>query len=304
MSVPEAGPAVRGRGAEQARLAAELVRLARPAHWIKSGFVLMPLPFAIVSGATVRPYALAAGVLGFCLIASSVYVLNDLLDAPADRLHPLKRLRPIAAGAVPARVAALFGILLAAAGFELLILTETAAPWLGLLYGGINIAYSLGAKRQALLDVFILSSGFVIRVVLGCVLVRVVPSNWLLLCSSSLALFLGFAKRRGDLQEGVSAAHRPSLAGYSIGFLDHGMTIAACIALLSYALYSIESEVLLAGREMAPMPFVVYGVLYYLREAHTRGAGSSPVDLALRSPTIWICMAGWGLSVMWSLGMW
>ncbi len=282
-----------------------LLRLARPTHWIKNAFVLMPLPFAIVSGARVEPLGFALGFLGFCLVNSSVYVLNDLLDAKADRLHPTKRLRPVASGEIGAAQAAGFLAVLGAAGLGMLFATgHPTALLLALVYIAINVVYSAGAKRKALLDVFLLSSGFVIRVILGCALVAVVPSNWLLLCSSSLALFLGFAKRRGDLYEKVSTEHRPSLAGYTMGFLDHGMTIATCIALVSYALYCIDSDLLRPGREMASMPFVVYGVLFYLREVHAKGSGGSPVEIALGSRTVWACVIGWAVAVTWSLGLW
>lgn len=286
-------------------MASALIKLARPSHWIKNVFVLVPLPFAAVAGAHLKPIALGLGVVGFCLISSAVYVLNDILDAKADRLHPRKRHRPVAAGQVSVLTAAAFGTLLATAGFGMMAATGLRNPLLlALVYLGINLAYSLGAKSKALLDVFLLSSGFVIRVALGCALVQVRPSNWLLLCSSALALFLGFAKRRADLFEGITAEHRPSLKGYSMAFLDHGMTMAVGLVLVSYALYSMDSEVLRPGREMASMPFVVYGVLFYLREAHAKGAGGSPVEIALHSRTLWACLIGWGTAVTWSLGLW
>lgn len=282
-----------------------LVRLARPSHWIKNGFVLMPVPFAVVAGARLRLDVLLLGLVGFCLINSAVYVFNDLVDAPADRLHPRKRLRPVASGDVPLRIAATFAGVLALGGVALLLATGSkAALALAGVYLAVNLAYTLGAKSKPLLDVFLLSSGFVIRVALGCVLVGVVPSNWLLLCSSALALFLGFGKRRADLYEGIAVEHRPSLAGYTMGFLDHGMTISACVAMVSYGLYSMESKILVAGREMASMPFVVYGILFYLRLAHLKGSGGSPVEIALRSRTVWACLLGWGAAVLWSLGLW
>jgi 4-hydroxybenzoate polyprenyltransferase len=285
---------------------AGLLKLARPHHWIKNVFVLMPLPFAFVAGgARVDWVVFATGFLGFCLVNSAVYTFNDLLDAEADRQHPRKRSRPVASGQVRARVAALFSGALAAAGLGLSVATGVwNAVWLSLLYVVLNAAYSLRAKHIALLDVFLLTSGFLIRVILGCALVSAVPSNWLLLCSSSLALFLGFTKRRADLFEGLGREHRPSLDGYSMRFLDHAMTITACVALVSYALYCMDAGVLRRGRELASMPFVVYAVLFYLREAHVSGSGGSPVEIAFRSRTIWACAVAWGLTVTWSLGLW
>ena len=143
---------------------------------------------------------------------------------------------------------------------------------------------TLAPSTSRCLDVFLLSSGFVIRVLLGCALVSAPPSTWLLLCTTTLALFLGFAKRRADLKEGLDHHHRPSLRGYSMSFLDQAMAICAGVAILSYALYSIEAKVLLPGREMASMPFVAYGILNYLRMADVedvrRLAGRGRLSLA------------------------
>ena len=281
-----------------------LVRLARPKHWIKNVFVLMPLPFALASGARLDWAPFCWGLLGFCLANSAVYVLNDLLDAEADRLHPKKRLRPIASGQVPGWLAVAWCVILLTislgAGFASGVLW---APALTLIYLGINAAYCIKVKHIALLDVFALASGFLIRVLLGCVLVDVTPSNWLLLCASSLALFLGFAKRRADLQAGLDDKHRPSLNGYSPSFLDQALAIMAGTALISYTLYAVESELFAKGRELASAPFVAYGILNYLNLAN-RGGGGSPVETAFKSWDLQLCGLGWGIAVMWSLGLW
>ena len=173
-----------------------------------------------------------------------------------------------------------------------------------LTYLAVNIAYNLGAKHVALVDVFLLSCGFVLRVLLGCALVSAYPSSWLLLCTSSLALFLGFAKRRADLHEGLDHKHRRSLRGYSMPFLSQAMVICAGVAILSYALYCIEAGILLPHREMASMPFVVFGILNYLRMADMENVGGSPVEVALHSLPTQICGLGWILAVTWSLGWW
>lgn len=289
---------------------AGLIRLARPADWIKNVFVLIPVPFAWVAARETevpfrfQPVTFLIGLLGFCLLNSAVYTFNDLLDAEADRLHPRKRNRPIPAGRVsPAAALVQFGLLLLAASALCLATGKPRAAMLFSGYLGINVAYSLGAKHVALLDVFLLSSGFVIRVLLGCVLVEAVPSAWLLLCTSSLALFLGFVKRRADLAAGLDSNHRPSLRGYSLAFLDQAITISAGVALLSYALYSIESQVLMKSREMASMPFVAYGILNYLRLADMNNAGGSPVEIAYHSRSSQLCAIGWIVAVIWSLGI-
>jgi decaprenyl-phosphate phosphoribosyltransferase len=282
-----------------------LVRLARPGDWIKNVFMLLPVPFALADGATLDPAAFLLGLLGFCLINSAVYTFNDLCDAAADRLHPKKRYRPIAAGEVSRPLAVGQIVVLLAAGTGLALAADR--PGVGALcavYVAVNAAYSTGAKHAALLDVFLLSSGFVIRVLLGCALVCAVASPWLVLCTSSLALFLGFTKRRADLLDGLDESHRPSLRGYSREFLDHAITICAGVALLAYAIYTIESALLVKSRAMASMPFVAYGILNYLRLANTGTHGGSPVEVAYTSRSTQLCAVGWILAVVWSLKPW
>jgi 4-hydroxybenzoate polyprenyltransferase len=298
---------------------AGLIRLARPRDWIKSVFVLLPLPFAwtamdAAGRRSFSPVSFCLGLLGFCLVTSSVYTLNDLWDAKADRLHPTKRRRPIAAGEVSPLAAAIQLVVLLAAGLGLCLASERYPSVIIVLsYVAVNLAYNLGAKNVALLDVFLLSSGFVIRVLLGCALAAAWPSPWLLLCTSTLALFLGFGKRRADLTEDLDLDHRPSLRGYNKAFLDQAVSICAGVAILAYALYCIEAKIetkdatkriFQHGREMASLPFVAYGILDYLRMVQVEGIGGSPVDVAYHSRSMQICAAGWIAAVTWSLGLW
>ena len=287
-----------------------LIRLARPKHWIKNVFVLIPLPFAFAARGADASFRgdiapLLLGLLGFSLINSAVYTLNDLMDAEADQLHPKKCKRPLAAGEVSGRAACVQIAVLLLLGLGLCIATgRFEAVLLSLGYIGINVAYSLGAKHVAVFDVFLLSSGFVIRVLLGCALVDATASAWLLLCTTSVALFLGFTKRRADLVAGLDASHRPSLEGYSRAFLDQAITICAGVSLLAYALYSIDSAVFVEGREMASMPLVAYGIFNYLRISDMENAGGSPVEIAYTSRSSQICAIAWIIASLWSMGMW
>lgn len=288
---------------------ADLLRLARPADWIKNVFVLAPVPFALADKtrpeAALVPGVFLLGLLGFCLTNSAVYTLNDLLDAEADRLHPRKRQRPIAAGKVPPKIACVQAVVLLLIGLGLCLAAgRPATVGLAAIYVAVNLSYSLGAKQVALLDVFLLSSGYVIRVLLGCSLVTTGTTAWLLLCTSSLALFLGFAKRRADLTDQLDDHHRGSLGGYSRAFLDQAIAICAGAALLAYALYSIESGAFRVNREMASIPFVAYGILNYLRLIDAENAGGSPVEIAYHSTSSQICAIGWAIAVTWSLGIW
>ncbi len=280
-----------------------LLLLGRPRHWVKNVFVLMPLPFAMAAGAKVEPLSFALGLLGFCFANSAVYAFNDAQDAERDRLHPAKRNRPVAAGRVSVATArVLSGGLLVVA----LALSAAAGHPAALLvtagYVVLNLGYNLGAKHLPLVDVFLLASYYVLRVTLGCVLVDVVPSNWLLLCTTTLALFLALAKRRADIVMGLDAEHRPALEGYTRTFLDHAMSVTAATTLVAYALYCLEAEVLVPGREFASVPLVVFVVLEYLRLAQVKDEGGSPVDLALRSRLLLPCALGWLIAVLWSVG--
>jgi decaprenyl-phosphate phosphoribosyltransferase len=280
------------------------LELLRPKHWLKNAFVLMPLPFALAAGGRFDPAEFSLGFVGFCLAASAVYAFNDVLDAEQDRRHPRKQRRPVAAGRVSPAAAVASSVVLLAGGLTLAVLSGSRlAVAILLVYASVNASYSLGAKNVPLLDVFLLSSGFVLRVLLGCALIEVPPSTWLLLCSSTLALFLALAKRRGDLVRGVGSEHRPSLRGYSLGFLNQAIAITAAMTLLAYALYCMEAAVLRQGREFASFPFVLFGVLDYLRMTDLGNGGDSPVELILSSPALWISGALWAVATVWSVGL-
>jgi 4-hydroxybenzoate polyprenyltransferase len=279
-----------------------LLELSRPRDWVKNVFVLMPLPFAVAAGARIEPLPFALGLLGLCLAGSAVYAFNDAQDAERDRAHPTKRSRPVASGRVSVTQARVwFAFLLVASAVLTLASGQRAALLVTGLYVALNLAYSLGAKHIPLVDVFLLASYYILRVVLGCALVGVVPSNWLLLCSTMLALFLALAKRRADIEAGIGAEHRPVLAGYNQGFLDQAMGIAAATTLISYSLYCMEAEVLTSSRKFASLPFVVFGVLEVLRLAHVRDEGGSPVDLLFRSPALIATGIGWLVAIWWSV---
>lgn len=289
--------------ARMARLAYDLVRLARPRDWAKSVFVLLPVPFALRAGASLALADLALGVAAFCVTASGVYVWNDLRDAEADRAHPRKRLRPIASGAVSPALAAAYGSALLAGGLALGAATGHPSVLAYLAgYVAINAFYTLYGKQVPILDVFLLGSFYVLRVLVGCALVDAIPSNWLLTCSLWVALFLGFAKRRADFARGSGADEQPRRIGYTATYLDQAMSVAAGVTLVSYAIYSQEAKVFVEGRELAGMPFVAFGLLHYLRLAHIDEVRVGPVEMAWRSRALQICSAGWLVATLWSLG--
>lgn len=282
----------------------DYLRLWRPRHWVKNAFVFMPVPFAFAAGGEFDPVRFALGLLGFCLTNSAIYAFNDVLDVENDRKHPEKRNRPVAARRISPSAAVASAVVLVLAGLALTWASGSRmAVVLQLTYVAFNAVYSLGGKNVPLLDVFILSTGFVLRVLLGCALIDVVPSSWLLLCSSALALFLSLAKRRGDLARGLGSEQRPALRGYNVEFLNQAIAISAAMTLIAYALYSMEADVLIPGREFASLPFVLFGVLDYLRVAYLGDSGGSPVDVILSSPALLISGIGWAVATLWSVGI-
>lgn len=281
---------------------ADLLQLSRPLHWIKNVFIFMPLPFAAAAGAKIELLPLLLGVFAFCLAGSAVYALNDAQDAEFDRRHPEKLNRPVAAGRVSPSVARLWFAVLACT--SLLLSAGTGSPGAPVVIGAyilLNIGYSLGGKHVPVLDVFLLASYYVLRVTLGCVLVGVLPSNWLLLCTTTLALFLALAKRRADIVQGLGREHRPVLGGYDRVYLDQAMGITAGTTLIAYALYCLEGGVMAPGREFVSVPLVAFVVFEYLRLVHLKDDGGSPVDLVLRSPVLLGCAVAWLIAVGWSL---
>jgi len=280
----------------------DYLELARPKDWVKNVFVFMPVPFALASGAKLHATTFGLGLLAFCMANSAVYAFNDAQDAERDKAHDKKKSRPVASGRVPLRGAYAWSLSLACISVALALASgKVDALAVVSIYLFINLIYSLGAKHVALLDVFLLSSGFMLRVLLGCALLAVPPSNPLLLCSYALALFISLAKRRSDLVKGLDENHRPSLLGYNQAFLDQAMGITGSMCVVGYALYSMESAVLMPDRKFASLPFVLFGVLDYLRLVHVRKGGGSPVDLVLASPGMFATGIGWLLSVAWSV---
>lgn len=283
-----------------------LLRLLRPHQWIKNGFVLVGLAFGHrwdEPGLALRVLLLTAA---FCAVSSAVYALNDVSDREADRAHPDKRDRPVASGAIGVRAALALSLALSAGGVAAAWMVSPAACALVCAYIGINIAYSSGLKHVAILDVFLIAAGFMLRILAGTLGVEIEPSRWLLGCGLMLTLFLGFSKRRAELMalNGADAAlQRRSLAGYSAPLLDRLISISAAGAVTGYAFYVLDDEtVAIHGTDKLiwTLPFVLYGIFRYLYALHHRGAGSDPARELLRDPHLMASLAGW-LGLTWWL---
>lgn len=266
-----------------------LVKLARPHQWLKNGFVFAGLIFSQRwSDAAVVEQVLRA-FAAFCLASSAVYVLNDWLDRKLDAQHTTKRLRPFASGAVSASAGLCMAGLLLAGG---LWLAWGNAILLALLaiYLLLNLAYSLRLKAVPVVDVFIIASGFILRLLAGTVAVGIAPSHWLLLTGMFVALFLGFAKRKAETFQS-SSSQRAVLAHYPSALLDTFIAMTMTAMLLSYSLFAIspESQFRHGERLIYTVPLVIFGMLRYTYQVH-RGRGEDVARDLLRDP--WIVVTG------------
>lgn len=279
------------------------LRLLRPHQWVKNGFVFVGLIFGEAFGNLPLFLEVLTAALAFSLAASSIYVVNDLADREKDRLHPQKRHRPLAAGTVNVGAAlvlagaCLLGALGLAHAVSPMVLAVVAA------YAALNMAYSLGLKHVAVLDVFIIAAGFMLRILAGTLGVGIAPSLWLLVCGLLLTLFLGFAKRRAELQalEEDAASHRKVLEDYDPVLLDQFITLCAAGTVVTYSLYTVAPEtVALHGSQwlIATVPFVVYGICRYLFRLHRRGGGGDPAADLLADPHLIAAFLGWFVTVL------
>ncbi len=264
----------------------------RPQQWVKNTLLFGGLIFSrsLMHWTTVRLSLCAFAI--FCMASSGVYLLNDLCDVEADRRHPLKRFRPLAAGKFSLNVArGAMGVLLLGSALLALLLRPAFALTL-VVYLLLNVAYSLGLKRVVILDVMAIALGFVLRAVAGAVVIGVTASPWLVLCTLMLALLMSFGKRRHELNllEGEAHNHRQSLDGYSIQFLDLMMTISAGAAVVTYALYTMADETVARFNShslVLTVPFVLYGIFRYLFLVHKRMEGGDPARLLVTDmPTL------------------
>ena len=273
----------------------------RPAQWSKNLFVLAPLLFARRLGdpAALRDAALAFAA--FSAAASGTYLLNDLADRERDRLHPQKRRRPIASGALGSGAAAVAALALAAVaavaawplgrGFALLLVG----------YLALSVLYTLVLKRLVILDVMAISLGFVLRVLAGAAAITVAVSHWLLLCTSFLALFLGFSKRRHELTllQDDAASQRSVLAQYTPAFLDQMINVVTASTVVCYALYAVAPETVAkfqTDRLLLTLPMVLFGIFRYLYLVHRPGELRNPTEAILRDPPFLANVALWAVA--------
>ncbi len=279
-----------------------LLKAMRPRQWTKNGFVFFGLIFDKQLFRFDPFLRTLEGFFLFCLISSAVYLFNDIADVEADRNHPEKKFRPIASGKLPIPVALSAGLLLTMIAIPLgYLLSPVFALILG-LYLVTNLLYSRWLKHVSILDVLIVSSGFVFRVGAGVALITVERfSPWLYMITILFSLYIGLGKRRAEmdlLAEGASA-HRKVFEGYTIPLLDQYITIVSGMTIVAYSLYTFSAPNLPANHTMMlTIPFVVYGIFRYLQLIQSGHAAGSPDEVALKDRPLQITVLLWGLAVI------
>ena len=281
-----------------------LLKALRPRQWVKNLLVFLPLLFAVdlVWSAddltTLLPHLgrLLALVAAFCASASAVYLLNDLADREADRQHPVKRRRPIASGAVPAWLALVGTLALALVGLVVMYFLGWPLVLAGSIYLGINVAYSAGLKRVALVDVMLVASGYVLRAVAGALAVGAAPSPWLYAVTAAGALFIVVGRRYAEarLAGNEPSEQRGTLQHYAPPLGGQLLTLAATAALVSYALYTVEGENLPANDTMLlTVPLVIFGLFRYLYLLNNSQDAESPELLMMRDVPLLVSIVVW-----------
>jgi 4-hydroxybenzoate polyprenyltransferase len=304
-----------------------LLRVMRPRQWTKNVFVFAAVVFDRKMFDFGHGYfwTTLLGFVLFCLLSSAVYIINDLVDIEKDRLHPVKRNRPLAAGVLPvpvavAAVVVLLAIVIGASwmlnqpgGLELCQPCVEQNAALGALAGRkfalvvigylvLQLFYNFTLKQQVILDVLTIAAGFVLRVGAGVALIPVQRfSPWLYVCMTLLGLFIGFGKRRHELiLLGAEATnHRANLSQYTLGLLDEMMGVVTASTVVAYSVYTFSAEGLPPSHlMMLTVPFVLYGIFRYLYLIHARGEGGAPEDVLLKDRPLQVDLVLWGLTVI------
>lgn len=277
--------------------------LLRPQQWTKNGFVLAPMLFSGRGLQTSALWTVAATLVAFCLTASGVYALNDVVDRLEDQSHPVKRNRPVAAGRIGGRAASIVGAGLILMGVAIGLAVRPTVGVTLLSYVVLVALYSWRLKHVVLLDVFCIGAFFVFRLLAGSEAIRVQSSFWLLLCGALLALYLGLAKRRHELSVlgPSSAGHRRVLSHYSAPFLDQMCGVLLGVTLVSYLMFTqLSSTAVAVGTDELGWStvFVLYGLFRYMYLVQIREQGT-PTDTVLADRPLMLTVAAWMLYCAW-----
>ena len=284
----------------------DLIILARPHQYVKNTFIFLPIFFGLQI--TNPQFLLNAFIafIAFSLTASSLYILNDYHDREEDRKHPVKKLRPLASGAVTTQAALVFMVILFVSGMTLMAALSLQAVKILAFYLVMIVAYSYYFKHIAIIDVSIIAIGFVLRLYIGSAVTGIELSMWIVVMTFLLALFLALAKRRDDVLIFLETGEkmRKNVDGYNLRFLDGVMTIMAAVVIVAYILYTTSVEVTQrVGNEYLYITafFVILGIMRYLQIAFVEEDSRSPTKVILRDRFTQLAILGWIASFSWIL---
>lgn len=282
-----------------------LIKTMRPHQWVKNVFVLAPVFFAkdLFKLDLIGRAALAFFI--FCLLAGAVYTINDIVDAPADRVHPVKRHRPIASGRVPLGLAKAAAVVLVATSVTGALVWSPLFGLVALAYFLLNVAYSFRLKKIAYLDVICIAAGFVLRVIAGGISAEVRVSAYLVACTALLALFLGFGKRRHELasaEHGIASKQRAALEAYTPRALTVALAVTGTASVATYIAYTLDPATMAmfqSERLWLTTPFVLFGVVRFLQLVASRPKAESPTQEMLRDVPFVVNLMLWVAVVFW-----
>lgn len=297
--IPDDRGGSRIRRATAENVPISLLKAMRPLQWTKNGLVFAAMIFdrKFTDASSIGLAILAA--ICFCAASSATYLINDVRDAGRDRIHPKKRFRPVASGQLQPRTALIAATVLALSAMSVgaLIRIEFAGVIAG--YLALMLAYNTVLKQVAIIDVFAIGGGFVLRAVGGAVAIDVPISPWLYVCTMLLALFVGFGKRRQELTSLAedATAHRESLVGYSVPLLDQFINILAAATVIAYSVYTFDAAAVPRNHAMMlTIPFVVYAIFRYLLITQKSDLGGAPETLIFADKPLLLSLIGWGFT--------
>lgn len=268
-----------------------LIKALRPKQWTKNSLLFAALIFSIKYDEPNLWLQAIGGFIAFCLVSSTGYIYNDIKDREADALHPKKCKRPIASGALPPSIAWIEMVVIFAIGFAIALALSTKFAIVTAAYFVSTMSYSLYFKHHAIIDVMMIAAGFLWRAAAGAVVIDVHISEWLLLCTGFLALFLGFNKRRGELSllEDGASSHRKNLGEYTHAMLDQFQGVTTSGTVISYALYTVLGSP--TPWLLLTLPHVLYGIFRYIYLVQVKGAGDAPDETLLKDvPILLTCV--------------
>jgi len=265
----------------------ELFKSIRPQQWMKNLFIFAPLIFSENIFNLPMFLQTLMAFAAYCLLSGALYILNDLKDLEEDRRHPIKSLRPLASGKLKKSQAVVAFFVLSFISLLLAYAVNTEFLYVALVYFVLQLAYSFYLKHVVILDVFIVASGFFLRVIAGAVAIRVYISPWLLICTTLLALFLALSKRRHEIMllDKEAVNHRPILKEYSPYLMDQMISVVTASTVIAYCLYTISDETITkfgTNKLILTVPFVLYGIFRYLYLIHQKAEGGTPEALILK----------------------